>query len=91
MWALHQIYTSDETRAELSSGCQTASIGCIDCKQYIIDAVLEELKPIQLRIKDYLNDQSGVDAIISEGCESARDVAKDTIEEVRKVMGLSSR
>ena len=91
VWSLHQVYSSEQTKDELSSGCQTAAIGCIDCKQYIIDAVLEELKPIQARIKDYLKDLSGVDSIISEGCESARDVAQDTIEEVRKVMGLTSR
>jgi tryptophanyl-tRNA synthetase len=91
VWSLHQVYTSEETKDELSTGCQTASIGCIDCKQYIIDAVIEELKPIQVRIRDYLKDLSGVDSIISEGCESARDVAQDTIEEVRKVMGLTTR
>ena len=53
--------------------------------------LLEELKPIQQRMKEYMSDLSGVDAIISEGCEAARDVAQDTMEEVRKVMGLSGR
>ena len=91
VWELHQVYTSDSVRDELSIGCKTASIGCIDCKQHIIDAVIDELKPIQQRMKDYLNDLSGVDSIINEGCEYARDVAQDTIEEVRKVMGLTSR
>ncbi len=91
VWDLHQVYTSESTRGELSVGCKTASIGCIDCKQYIIDAIIDELKPIQLRMKDYLSDLSGVDSIINEGCEAARDVAQDTIEEVRKVMGLTSR
>ena len=88
VWDLHQVYTSEATRSELAEGCRTASIGCIDCKQHIVDAVLNELKPIQERVKDYLNDLSAVDSIINEGCEAARDVAQDTIEEVRKVMGL---
>lgn len=91
VWELHQVYTSEITRNELSEGCKTASIGCIDCKQYIIDSIIDELKPIQQRMKDYLRDLSGVDSIINEGCEYARDVAQDTIEEVRKVMGLTSR
>ncbi|MCP4186231.1 MAG: tryptophan--tRNA ligase [Gammaproteobacteria bacterium] len=91
VWDLHQVYTSDETKKILSEGCKTAAIGCIDCKQYIIDAILDELKPIQARVKDYLDDLSGVDSIINEGCEAARDVAQDTIEEVRKVMGLTFR
>jgi tryptophanyl-tRNA synthetase len=88
VWDLHQVYTSETTRGQLAEGCKTASIGCLDCKQHIIDAIIDELKPIQQRMQDYLNDLSGVDSIINEGCEAARDVAQDTIEEVRKVMGL---
>jgi len=91
VWDWHQVYTPEHTRKELSQGCKSASIGCIDCKQYIVDAIQAELKPIQERMKDYLNDLSGVDSIINEGCEAARDVAQDTIEEVRKVMGLTFR
>lgn len=91
VWQLHQVYTSEETKLQLAEGCKTAGIGCIDCKQYVIDAVLEELKPIQARVKDYMSDLSGVDSIINEGCEAARDVAQDTMVEVRKVMGLTSR
>ncbi len=91
VWGLHRVYTSESTRQELTEGCKTASIGCIDCKQYIIDAMLDELRPIQQRVNEYLNDLSGVDSIINEGCEYASDVAQDTIKEVRKVMGLTGR
>jgi tryptophanyl-tRNA synthetase len=91
VWKLHQVYSSEDIKSTVVEGCTTASIGCIDCKQYIADAIIEELKPIQRRVKDYLSDLSGVDSIINEGCEAARDVAQDTIEEVRKVMGLTTR
>ena len=91
VWKLHQVYSSEQIKATVVEGCKTASIGCIDCKQYISDAIIEELRPIQHRVKDYLDDLSGVDSIINEGCEAARDVAQDTIEEVRKVMGLTTR
>ena len=91
VWEFHQVYTDQDTREKLAQGYRTASIGCIDCKQYVIDSIIEELKPIQQRIKEYLDDLSGVDSIINEGCEAARDVAQDTIEEVRKVMGLTGR
>ena len=90
-WGFHEVYTEENIKQQLADGCRTASIGCIDCKQYVVDAVLEELKPIQQRVKEYLNDLSGVDSIINEGCEAARDEAQDTIEEVRKVMGLAER
>ncbi len=91
VWGFHEVYTDDETRGKLAEGCRTAGIGCVDCKQYVVDAVCEELKPIQRRAQEYLDDLAGVDAIINEGCEEARDVASDTMEEVRKVMGLSGR
>ena len=91
VWGFHEVYTSTETQAELAEGCRTAGIGCIDCKKHVIDAVLDELKPIQQNVNEYLNDLAGVDSIINEGCEHARDVAQDTIEEVRKVMGLTGR
>ncbi len=91
VWEFHQVYTDDATRQQLAEGCRTASIGCLDCKQFVIDSVIEELKPIQQRVKEYLEDLPGVDSLINEGCEAARDVAQDTIEEVRKVMGLTGR
>jgi len=90
-WKDHQLYTDKATKAALSEGCKTASIGCVDCKQYVIDSILEELRPIQQRVKEYLGNLSEVDSIINEGCDAARDEAQDTIEEVRKVMGLTGR
>ena len=91
VWEFHRVYTDEAIKAELTIGCKTASIGCIDCKQYVIDAILDELKPIQQRVAEYVSDLSAVDAIITEGCDAARDAAQDTMEEVRKVMGLSGR
>jgi tryptophanyl-tRNA synthetase len=91
VWEFHRVYTDEETKTELAHGCRTASIGCIDCKQYVIDSILEELKPIQARVLEYMSDLAAVDSIINEGCEAARDDAQDTMEEVRKVMGLAGR
>ncbi len=89
VWQLHAVYSDDSTKEWVKEGCTTAGIGCIECKQPVIDAVIAELKPIRERAKDYLDDPSSVKAIIDEGCEAARDVARDTLDEVRKVMCLS--
>ncbi len=91
VWQWHEIYSSDEVRQKVAEGCTTANIGCLECKQYIIDAVIEELKPIQQRAREYMDDLAAVENIINEGCEAARDVARDTMEEVRKAMGLTLR
>ncbi len=91
VWDWHQIYSSEETKTSITEGCTTATIGCIDCKQHIVDSIQAELKPIQARAREYQEDLAGVENIINEGCEAARDVARDTMEEVRKAMGLTIR
>jgi len=85
---MHQVYSSEELKETIVQGCTTAGIGCVDCKQHIVDSINAELKPMQDRIKDYDGDRSAIETIINNGCEEARDVARDTIEEVRKAMGL---
>lgn len=91
VWQLHLVYSAEDLKQEIVEGCTTAGIGCIDCKRHIIDSVQKELKPIQQRAMDYQNDISTVENIINEGCEAARDVARDTMEEVRKAMGITFR
>jgi tryptophanyl-tRNA synthetase len=89
VWQFHEVYSDDTTRQWVQDGCRNASIGCIECKQPIIDAVLAELKPMQERAKEYEGDLATVRAIINEGNEAAREVARDTLEDVRKAMGIA--
>jgi len=89
VWQLHEVYSSDEVKAAVREGCTTAGIGCLDCKQHIIDSVLQELEPIQARAREFEQDPGRVRAIINEGSEAARDVARETLDEVRQVMGLN--
>ena len=88
VWQLHEIYSSEDTRTWVEKGCASASIGCVECKQPVIDAVEQELKPIRERANDYLEDESTLTSIIQEGCEAARDIARDTLEDVREAIGL---
>ncbi|WP_456405744.1 tryptophan--tRNA ligase [Thiolapillus sp.] len=91
VWEFHEVYSDDSVKTWVKEGCRSAGIGCIECKQPIIDAVLAELKPIQERAAEYENDPDLVRNIINEGCEKARDEARDTMEEVRHVMSLEYR
>jgi len=88
VWDLHRVYTAPAQREELHAGCRTAGIGCIDCKRPVIEAVQAELEPIQARAKEYEEDPALVRSIIVEGSEAAREEARETLEEVRRVMGL---
>ncbi len=91
VWEFHQVYSDDTVKNWVKEGCRSAGIGCIECKQPVIDAVLAELRPIQERAAEYESDPGLVRNIINEGCEKARDEARDTMDEVRHVMSLEYR
>lgn len=91
VWKLHQIYSDSETRAWVQEGCRSASIGCLDCKQQVIDEVLVEQGPIRERAQEYVEQPDLVRSIIAEGCEAARDAAGETMDDVRQAMGLIYR
>ena len=91
VWKLHQVYSDDATKSWVQEGCRSAGIGCLDCKQHVIDAVLAEQGPIRERAQEYAEQPDLVRSIIAEGCEAARDVAAETMEDVRQAMGLVYR
>ena len=89
VWQLHQVYSNDEVKSWVESGCKEAKIGCIECKQPVIEAINKELKPIQERAFHYIEDPDLVKNIVAEGCEKARKLARETMREVREAMGLN--
>ena len=89
VWQLHEIYATEDQKQWVQEGCRTAGIGCLDCKGPLIDAVAAELKPIRERADDLSEHPEVVRRIIEDGNEAAREVARDTLEEVRSAMGLS--
>ncbi len=89
VWQLHQVYSNDEVKSWVETGCKEAKIGCIECKQPVIEAINKELKPIQERASHYIEDPDLVKNIVAEGCEKARKLARETMREVREAMGLN--
>jgi tryptophanyl-tRNA synthetase len=88
VWQFHLVYSDDRTREWAAQGCRTAGIGCLDCKQPVIDRVLAEQGPMRERAQPYLDDPTLVRSIVADGCDKARDLARETMREVREVMGL---
>jgi tryptophanyl-tRNA synthetase len=89
VWQLHLVYSDEERKQWVQQGCRSAGIGCLDCKQPVIDAVLAELRPIRERAEEYLEDPTTVRNIIADGCEKAGKMAEETMRDVREVMGLN--
>ncbi len=88
VWQLHLVYSDDKRKEWVQQGCRSAGIGCLECKQPVIDAVLQEQKPMRERAEKYLADPTLVRSIIADGCEKARKLAQETMREVRQAMGL---
>ena len=91
VWQFHLVYSDEEIRGWAEEGCRTAGIGCLDCKQKVIDAVLAEQAPMRERAAEYESQPDLVRSIIAEGCDRARDTARETMEAVRQAMGLAYR
>ena len=89
VWGLHEVYSDDDVKKWVQEGCRSAGIGCLECKRPVIDAILKEQGPIRERATEYQNDPETVRGIIGEGCEAARDIARETLEEVRQAIGLN--
>ena len=89
VWEFHKIYSDDALRQWADTGCRSAGIGCLDCKQPVIDAVLKELEPMRERARVFLEDPTLVRTIIADGCDRAHKLATETMREVRAAMGLN--
>ncbi len=88
---LHKIYSDEATIKWVDEGCRSASIGCLDCKKPLIDKVVLEISAISRRAREYEENPELVRGIIAEGCEKAREVARETMDAVREAMSLNYR
>ena len=88
VWQLHTVYSNEATKQWVEKGCKSAGIGCLECKQPVIDAILLEQQPMFERAQKYLDDPSLLRSIIADGGDKARKVAQETMREVREAMGL---
>jgi tryptophanyl-tRNA synthetase len=91
VWDLHKIYSDADTQAWVQHGCRTAEIGCLDCKKRLADAVIADITAIRQRAQEFEENRDLVRGIIAEGCEKARDVARQTLAAVQQAMGLNYR
>src|SRR5436853_4385240 len=88
VWQLHLVYSDEERKNWVRQACRSAGIGCLECKQPVIEAVLKEQEPMRERARMYEEDPQLVRNIIADGCERARKLAQETMRDVREAMGL---
>jgi len=91
VWDLHKLYSDAPTQAWVQTGCRSASIGCLDCKQRLAEPMLAEISAMRERGRAFEENRDLVRGIIAEGCEKAREVARQTLEDVHQAMGMNYR
>jgi tryptophanyl-tRNA synthetase len=88
VWDLHKIYSDEATRQWANAGCRSAGIGCLDCKQPLVDKIVEEVTAMRRRGQEFEEHPELIRDIVAEGAEKAREVARQTLEDVRRAMHL---
>ena len=89
VFAMHKLLSEESVRTWAAEGCRSAGIGCIDCKGPLIDVINTEMAPIHERAKQFEDNEALVKSIIAEGSETARDVARQTMADVRAAVGVN--
>ena len=88
VWQFHKIYTDPEVHQWVQEGCRSAKIGCLECKQPVLEAILKEQEAMRERAQPYVENPSLVRNVVADGCEQARKLAQATMRDVREAMGL---
>jgi tryptophanyl-tRNA synthetase len=86
---LHKIFSSKDTMAKVNEGCRSAGIGCIECKGWAADSLVQLLNPMQARRRKFEENPGLAWDILEDGTERARKAAGETMNEVRAAMGMS--
>jgi tryptophanyl-tRNA synthetase len=90
VFEFHKLYTNADTQARIYKECRNAEIGCVDCKKIMAENLLADLTPIHEKRAYYDDRPELVTEIIEAGCEKATRIARETMQEVRSAIGLSS-
>jgi tryptophanyl-tRNA synthetase len=88
VWDLHKIYSDEVTRRWVNEGCRSAGIGCLDCKQPLIERIVEEVSGMRRRAQEFEDNPELVRNIVAEGADKAREAARETLDDVRHAMHL---
>ena len=88
VFSFHEIYTPDDIVKQIDRDCRTAALGCVDCKKILAENLNKALDPIREKRKELEADLDKVKDIMEKGNDRARAIARKTMVEVRKAVGL---
>ena len=90
IFTMHQAFSKPDQIAFVDHACRTAGIGCIECKQVLFKNMMEEIGPIQNRVKEINAKPGYIVDVLNSGASRCRTIAKDVMDEVRTKIGVKS-
>jgi len=88
IFTIHRAFSRSETNEDIISHCRAGTIGCIDCKRRLLESMVEELTPIRERYLALRKSPKQVEEILATGASTAREVAMETMEQARELVGI---
>lgn len=89
LFPYHELLTDKDTQAEICSGCTSASLGCVQCKDILLEGLERFLAPMQERRAELDTKPGFITDVLAAGNDKARALAQQTLADVRERMGLS--
>jgi tryptophanyl-tRNA synthetase len=90
IFTMHQAFTKPDQISYVDHGCRTAGIGCIECKEILFKNMMEEIGPIQNRVKEMNQKPEYIVDVLKSGATRCKAIVKDVMDEVRKKTGIKS-
>jgi tryptophanyl-tRNA synthetase len=91
VFTLHGHFTDAATIERISGECRAGEIGCVDCKKLLAESIADHFAPMRERAAHYRERPDEIRDILDDGARRAREIARETIAEVREMMGLDWR
>ena len=77
-----------ERAAVVWEECRTAKRGCVQNKAELAEVLIDVLEPIRKKREALLKDKGQIVKLLEEGDKKARQIASETIREVKQLVGL---
>lgn len=90
IFTMHQAFSKPDEIAYAGQHCRTAGIGCIECKEILSKNMIEEIGPIQERVKEMNQQPQYIVKVLKTGAARCEAMAKEVMDEVRTRMGIKS-
>jgi len=88
LFTLHKYFSQKEQTDRINTVCRSAEIGCVECKKILSENIIKALTPIRLRYEQLINDPGYVTDLLHTGAKKCKDMAEETMSDVKKKMGL---